>query len=381
MTEAEQDREINEMDLLNLDEDGKEKLKQKLNKDKIKDSIIDMFIKAATEWKSVEEKLQTSEDEKKALEQKLTDTLDDLMKKDGLLQEEQEYANNLASKLTSTPTQTPAVLLLSDTKVLFEKLSKENVSWEILVYETVKKCNSEIDGLRNEMNKYDLVVIMIGREEIINGGDGIKIISELNKITSKLETMDIPYRVSQILPVKGPKGRTEVNIVNRKILSTKAWTPMETFQTFQGVVEREIFKDKKICINEPLLSKVVTHFQQLVGTPDIRKKSTLSDSDPGEITEFVPLLKKHAGLIIGPLGETVQALQDKFSAQISIIDYTYKKSEKKGALITGPTSVRENMKSKMAEMIKEDDENQDDRNSKRGKSNNDMSWAKKLKAM
>ncbi len=136
MTEAEQDREINEMDLLNLDEDGKEKLKQKLNKDKIKDSIIDMFIKAATEWKSVEEKLQTSEDEKKALEQKLTDTLDDLMKKDGLLQEEQEYANNLASKLTSTPTQTPAVLLLSDTKVLFEKLSKENVSWEILVYET-----------------------------------------------------------------------------------------------------------------------------------------------------------------------------------------------------------------------------------------------------
>ena len=46
------------------------------------------------------------------------------------------------------------------------------------------------------------------------------------------------------MPVKGPKFRMELNLINRMILSNSDWAPVNTYKTFQNTVEREIFKDK-----------------------------------------------------------------------------------------------------------------------------------------
>ena len=384
--------DISEMDMANMNEDEKEKLKQKLNKDNTKDKLIDMYMKLAGDLKSVTDKLKVTEDDKQNLETKLTQSLTDMDKKEKLLQEEKDLSNSLAMKLTSfSPVDEPkpAVLLITDSQMVYSKLSDSDVNWSIIVYETASQCVAQISDNEKDIREHDLVVIMIGREEIISGGDGIKIVSQINRLTSILENIGVPFRVAQILPVKGPKGRMEVNIVNRKVLSTSDWSPLNTFKEFENAIEREIFKEKKVNINEQMLTNSVKHMEKLVGKPEIREKTEKHESDDEVVTEFVPILKKiQAKRIIGKKGLKVQAMQKKFGVHISVIDYKYKQSLKHGAIIKGTKSERNMVKSKMEEVMDtpdsdvEDDKENDDseveeKGVKRIKKPNVMSWANK----
>ncbi len=307
-----------------------------------------------------------------------------------LLQEEKDLSNSLAMKLTNfSPVDEPkpAVLLITDSQTVYRKLSDTDVNWSIIVYETASQCVSQISDNVNEIKEHDLIVIMIGREEIISGGDGIKIVSQINKLTSILDNIGVPYRVAQILPVKGPKGRMEVNIVNRKVLSTSDWSPLNTFKEFENAIEREIFKEKKLSINEQMLTNTVKYMERLVGKPEIREKTEKHENDDEVLTEFVPILKQiHAKRIIGKKGVKVQAMQKKYDVRISVIDYQYKQSLKHGAIITGTKSERNKVKSKMNDIMQvpdsdEDDKENDSENEEKGvkriKKANVMSWATK----
>ena len=387
--------DLGDVDFINMSEDEKEKYKQKLNRDNTKDKLIDMFMKVATDWKSTEEKLKTTESDKQNLEDKLAQSVDDLDKKEKLLQEEKEFASGLAMKLTSggpVETPKPAVLLITDSQMLFNRLSATSVEWSIIMFETTSQCVTQIGEHEKEMHNIDLAVIMIGREEIVNGGDGIQIVSQISKLTTILDKMGIPFKVAQLLPVKGPKGRMEINIVNRKIMSTNDWSPLNTFRVFESAIEREIFKDKKLNIEESLLTRTIQHMEKLIGTPEIRDKPTGHESDSEVITEFVPIQKRiHAKRIIGKKGARVQALQKKYGAHISVIDYKYKQSLKHGAIVTGDKTVRNKVKAKMDEMVDnpysdEDDDDYDkenddteDKGVKRNKRMNVLTWAKKPK--
>ncbi len=47
--------------------------------------------------------------------------------------------------------------------------------------------NNDASNLENELSRHDLVIVMMGHEEIINGGDAIQIMGAITQLISKMK--------------------------------------------------------------------------------------------------------------------------------------------------------------------------------------------------
>lgn len=353
-------------------------------------SALEVDIQNVTQEKAtVEAKLQNVTQEKSALEVKLQKTVDDLVKYKVRVKEHEEVKQHLENKLcdrkpgaaTVKESVKPNVLLITDSTVLSDKLNAKNNKWTYLLIENIKTAKGLAESAAPELNEADLIIVQMGREEIYRGAEAADLAPDLIGLIQEIQKLDIPFRVSQILPVKGLDKRTEINLLNRMIENTTEWNPI-LISTFNGCVESEMFHQMKLNIRDSLLNEAVAQFETRVGTPKIRDKQ--SDTTPvttsqnsETILELLPLLREHAYNLLKNKSEKIRALQTSFKgSQISVIKYDFKETKKNAVLVKGDYPLRQQIKSQVAALISSFES---DGGTKRSGSDDPTGWAKKFK--
>lgn len=284
----------------------------------------------------------------------------------------------------------PNILIITDSKILTGRLAENKVTWSFMICDSLTAFESQLDTNKVALENADLIIVMMGREDIVGGAEGLDLLSHLCDLIGTIEELEIPLMVSHILPIKGSDPRTEVNILNSGITSMSECNIIDLQKTFGSCVEDELFPRMKINIRENWLNAASNILEKSVGIPSIRDKCKIksigvsdndkTDSDSGVIIEFLPLLPFHAQKVRGDRNETIRDLQRSLKADISVINYTYKDVTKHGALVSGDDQKRFRVKSKIADIISTvQDTNHANKRAKRGVKPDPMSWAKKLK--
>ena len=279
------------------------------------------------------------------------------------LQLEKDITSKLMSKLDNADYNNadskPSVLFLSEEDHIFKLLDDQKVSWSYKNLNDLASLESLLSDSEfvNECRKHDLILVMLGRCDILGDGDGVKMLFSANKIISMLAETKVPFRMIQILPVKGAKYITDFTLFNRRLMAKPEGNPINIMKVFENLSDSDIFVRAKITIKDFLLKRVANEIVNEVGVPDIieAKPDDKPDSDDEELTEFLPIYRRHMGAIIGEDGETVQNLREITNAKISVIEYKHNESMRAAVLVTGDRSRRLKSKQEVAVIIKQKD--------------------------
>ena len=379
-----------------VSEDEREKL-MKLSREKLINQLSDErkdARKKADDLKGVIARLNLEisdlQQANKSADDKLSNLTGDLLKAQADLQLEKDVSNKLMAKIDSNDepsSSKPVVLIISDEDHIYKILNKNNINW---LYKNVGGINEletilDTKEFAREIQTCDLLLIMVGRADLLSECDGVKMVFTLNSIVSKLSDQKVPFRIVQTLPVKGAKYKTDFTLFNRRLLVKREGNPINILKIFENLYDTDIFHDKKITILDNLLARVASEIEREIGVPDIRDKGSDPKSDgddENELIEFIPVFKRHTGAIIGDEGDTVQKIEEETGAKVSVIDFTYKDSMRSGALITGDRSERMLAKLEIAGIIKKKDEETKSAKPKQQKRNakpNNNPWMKKKK--
>ncbi len=302
----------------------------------------------------------------KASDDKVTNLASQVLKAQNDLALEKDISTKLMTKLDeasqscSSSDPKPTVLFITEEDHVFKHLDGQKVNWVYYNINGLADLETKLDdkNLVREIKQSDLVLIMLGKCDLIASNDGVALVFTVNRIINKLSENGVPFRMVQMLPVKGAKYRPDYTLYNRRLEAKSEGNTIVIMKLFDNLSENDIFVRGKITIQEVLLKRVAEEIQAKVGIPEISEK-TNDDSidtdgdDDDELTEFVEVMRKHSGAIIGKDGETVQELQKKTGAKITVIRYRYKDSDKAGALITGDKNIRLKGKIEIAKVIQQ----------------------------
>ncbi len=320
----------------------------------------DMINKLNDEIKDLKIANQTAND-------KVVQMSTDLGKAQNDLLLEKDLSSTLMSRLDNpiinTPSVRPSVLFITEETLIFDLLDSSQVEWIYRNVDNLEALEVSLDKseLKKEIHNCDLVVVMVGRCDILAEGDGIKMLFTVNRIVSKLNELCTPFRFVQVLPVKGPKYRTDLTLFNRRLITKPEVSPINISGIFDHLNDFDIYVKAKITIQKHLLQNVASEICKQVGVPEIREKPNeppsggSDDEQNDEIIEFLPLYKKHTGAIIGELGETQKKIQDISGARVSVIEFKHKETNRAGALISGEKSERYKAKCEIAVIINQKD--------------------------
>ncbi len=256
---------------------------ESLEKDcKAKDDIIDRLNKEidnlnVTNKTSTDTitRLNTEINDLNVANKTATDKLDQLSKDLDKAQNELSLEKDLSSSLmlrldkpsTSENEPKPSVLFVADEQLIYELLDATKVDWVFKNLDSLEALEASLDksDLKKEIQSHDLIVIMLGRSDIPAEGDGIQMLFTVNRIVTKLNEMLIPFRFIQILPVKGPKYRTDLTLYNRRLSAKPDVNPVNISQVFDNLTDFEIYVKTKITIQKDNLKKWHLKYQSKLG--------------------------------------------------------------------------------------------------------------------
>lgn len=307
-----------------------------------------------------------SESEKDDLETKLGDLTDTLTVTQSKLEEEEEYNANLTKRLDAAhslniSTTDSTILFVSDGygSEVFSELKTDGATW---LYKEIDMLSSLLDTLKDPGARkdfmYDKIVVMLGREDIVNGADTYKLLSKFSEIVKIFEEMCIPVVFTHILPIKARDHKCEVKLLNGKLSDhAKKWDVICHYnEVFKGLMHDDIFVKNKITVRPTYIKEVAKEIVSAVGVPEKLTKSSDPSSDDDNITEFVQCSAVEKGAIIGG-GSVVQSVQNDTHTVISCISYKFKDAWKHGALISGNRTDILSAKIKIADICADLDSN------------------------
>ncbi len=315
------------------------------------------------------------------MEEKLKVTVNELKATQNKLKEEEEITADLRLRLKNNtkkvlPWEKPSVIVITDRNSgdIFESLDSDNIKWELKLIETLNKLKGGMDEkMITYLIKFDLVLIMLARNDIQSGKDFIKLSEDLEEVITLISDLGVEVRPIQILPRKGVKYRTDIRFFNEGIIDNYSGKSIRLDNIFRKMNDQEIFIRTKTTVKVELLQKVKDEIVAQTGTPDIPYKTQPPVPAPGAIsqkshvelsentdvtnddeiiTEFLPVSGKHTGFIIGKQGESDRNLQALSGAKIQIIEYIDKDEPgKRAALIMGNIKERLDAKINTAKSI------------------------------
>ncbi len=335
---------------------------KKLNKDEMIDWIYSQVapMKQISEDKNAAEtKAKESLDDLGELETKHSKLLDQIAFVESKLHEEKEPSSDLMSKLDKATgsgdtgnesTSRPSILLITDAcgEEVFNQIECSEVNWNILLVEKLSQLPGIITNKIKEIANHDKVVIMLGRMDILAGGEdgeAHRILATLTNVVKMLDANEIPVMISQILPIKTRQYRSNVTIFNRKIAdSTTKWEYIDTQKVFDILTVENIFVRAKITIIPTLLKEVANELAVQTGVPEKRTPIDHGDDDDDDndddedITEFIEYPPGSKRVVVGLAGVNIQDTQKMSDTTMNCIEFYIKENKKHGVLITGDRS-------------------------------------------
>ena len=214
---------------------------------------------------------------------------------------------------------------------------------------------------RNEIAAHDMILLMLGREDILAGDEGYRLISHVEKLLDKFNEYEVPITVCQILPIKDRKRKTDYNILNRKLANLNG-SVVNLTELLKNKTDTEIFAHHKITIKTEVLTDIASMITSQIGVPTIRDKRPIGsgndlNDDSEEVSEFLSIQAKYAGVIVGEEGTAVQAIQKKTKTSVQVIKYYFHDILKHAVVITGTRSRILAAKIEIADEISASEEN------------------------
>ncbi len=186
--------------------------------------IMDINVKSQID-KRIAKDLQT---EKDITGEILKVTVNELKATQNRVKEEKEITADLRLSLKNNtkkvlPCGKPSVIMITDrnSSDIFESLDSDNIKWELKLIETLDKLKEGMDEkMITYLIMFDLVLVMLGRNDIQSGNDFIKLSEDLEEVITLISDLGVEVRPIQILPLKGTKYRTDIRVFNEGIIDS-----------------------------------------------------------------------------------------------------------------------------------------------------------------
>ncbi len=251
--------------------------------------IMDINVKSQID-KKIAKDLQT---EKDITEEKLKVTVNKLKTTQNKLKEEKEITADLRLRLKNNTKKVllcekPSVIVITDRNSgdICESLDCDNIKLELKLIETLDKLKGGMDkNMITYLIKFDLVMIMLGRNDIQSGKYFIKLSEDIEEVITLISDLGVEVRPIQILHFKGAKYRTDIRFFNEGIIDTYSGKSICLDNIFRKMNDQEMFIRAKTTVKVELLQKVKDEIVAQTGTPDIRDKTQPPVPAPGAISQ------------------------------------------------------------------------------------------------
>ncbi len=153
------------------------------------------------------------------------------------------------------PCEKPNVIVITNRNSgdIFESLDSDNINWELKLIESLDKLKGGLDEkMITYLIKFDLVLIMLGRNDIQSGKDFIKLSEELEEVITLISDLSVEVSPIQIPPLKGAKYRTDIRFFNEGIIDTYSGKSICLDNIFRKINDQEIFIRAKATIKVEL---------------------------------------------------------------------------------------------------------------------------------
>lgn len=333
---------------LRYSDEDRERLIQ--DKKLTREKLINMIISNNKSYEKLSSEKDDVTDERDTLDAKHTKLVDTLLKTNRKLQEEEDYSKTLNDRIDTLEAaggkdKIPTIVIVSDHSAdpIIKHADDGKCRWllvnvgRMLDFDKFWK-----DGGNKELiTCADTVVLMLGREDIFKGAQGWSLLSILPNVVQSIEDRGIPVFVSQILPSKTRKFKTEVNVINRKVVkSASGFSGINLTEAFEERDDCEIFDDKSDNgLTNDVMIAVTKIIKKTVGVPEKREVNNNDAADDQvKITELVLIDPRYKGPLIGRNGEHIREMEADTSTVMKSIEYRYNDTDEKikhGILITG----------------------------------------------
>ncbi len=337
-----------------------------------KTAAVNEKVAAVNEKKAAIIEKTTAINEKSVMEKEHQEMMDNMLSAQQELQLEQDVTKKLMKRIDALEGdedgERPVVGLITDNtaKVVFKYIDGPSCIWRMINIDKLSMFANLWENdqkFRTVLSSFDTVVIMLGLSDIKGGSECYQVISQLLKMTQTLTEAEIPFIVSQILPSQDLKYGVNIKILNRKICDSK--------HKFKGIeIEKSVFNNKYDADNfdendnvkDSKAKQIAKILVGKVGTPAKREPKKCDEpdetvnpaDDSTEYTEFISVLPRYKGPIIGRDGDNVEAIQASTGTR-QILAMEYRTGEgsriKHGILITGSKSSIQLAKDAIASVI------------------------------
>ena len=293
-------------------ENVKSALKKQLEKSKIENEKLQKNYNDIKSEFSVQQKVIESSDSELTRLQQLLSQLE--LERNDLL-EQLDVSNNSLDTEVAGGSRRPVGLAICDlvTETVANKLSR-NVDWHLVV--TNMNNLQKID--ETLLEKADIILFLIGAEDIRKGLKGIEIFSTMKPVLLRAAELSKVY-VAEIPPTTKPGASGHVSIINYKLSKVEGITVINT-------ARRDSLKDELLDASDNLTNATVQAMADLINIKIILPTTlkTLNSSkeecshEPYRLSQLVKLKANQIGLVIGQKGATISGLCKKHSVAMRI---------------------------------------------------------------
>ncbi len=116
--------------------------------------------------------------------------------------------NNNINKIIQDEKSNVIVITDRNTSDIFELLDCENINWKLKLIHTLDQLKRDMDEkMITYLIKFDLVLIMLDKNDIKSGKKFIKLSKKLEKVITLISDLGVEVRPIQVLPLKGANYR------------------------------------------------------------------------------------------------------------------------------------------------------------------------------
>ncbi len=181
------------------------------------------------------------------MEEKLKVTANELKVTQNKLKREEEISTNLILRLKNNtkkilPCEKPSVIVIPDTNStdIFEYLYSDNINWYLKLIGTLDKLKGGMDEkMITYLITFDLVLIMLGRNDMQPEKDFIKLSEDFEEVITLIP--DIGVEVTPIFSLKVVKYRTDIRFFNEGIIDTYCGKTIYLDNIFRKINDQQIF--------------------------------------------------------------------------------------------------------------------------------------------
>lgn len=335
------------------DED-REKLVQntKLTRNKLVEMLLEsnkQLQRSIDEKATIESERDSLEIERDSLDDRYTTASNEILRVNKKLTEEEDYSKTLEDRLDSLNANAndtrPVVMMISDQsgKQVYESIDSKDCAWSYMDAQNLADFEDFWNANKAAIMGADKLIIMLGRGDILADTQRWDLVNLMENVIKILKEVGIPYVISQILPIEKRSKKTDVNVLNRKIINPRSGYGGIDLTAPMNKDDTDIYKsDDSNKFEADFKKEVAAVIVKAIGVPDKHIKTPVADTDDNDsgdkYTEMIGVEPKYKGPLIGKKGSNIRDIEDQTSCAIKAIEYRYNEFDevlKHGILITG----------------------------------------------